>query len=145
MPSTPRSITIYGAGVIGCEYASIFRGLGCKVDLVNTRSQLLAFLDDEIIHALNYHLRDQGVMIRHNEVYECVEYHADSVTLQLNRGRKSRAMPSSGQWRTGNANDMGLEALGITPNSRGHLRVNANYQTELPTSMPWATSSAIPV
>ncbi len=27
----------YGAGVIGCEYASIFRGLRVKVDLINTR------------------------------------------------------------------------------------------------------------
>ncbi len=133
MSSTPRSITIYGAGVIGCEYASIFRGLGCKVDLVNTRSQLLAFLDDEIIHALNYHLRDQGVLIRHNEVYECVEYSADSVTLQLKSGKKIKSdaiLWANG--RTGNASDMGLEALGITPNGRGHLRVNANYQTELP-------------
>ena len=32
----PFSITIYGAGVIGCEYASIFLNLGCKVTLVNT-------------------------------------------------------------------------------------------------------------
>ena len=43
------SITIYGAGVIGCEYASMFRNLGCKVNLVNTRDKLLEFLDDEII------------------------------------------------------------------------------------------------
>ena len=45
---SPRSIAIYGAGVIGCEYASIFANLGLKVNLINTRDQLLAFLDDEI-------------------------------------------------------------------------------------------------
>ena len=38
----PQRILIYGAGVIGCEYASIFKGLGMKVDLVNTRDRLLA-------------------------------------------------------------------------------------------------------
>ena len=59
---TPRSVTIYGAGVIGCEYASIFRNLGLKVNLVNTRDRLLSFLDDEITDALGYHLREQGVM-----------------------------------------------------------------------------------
>ena len=68
----PHSITIYGAGVIGCEYASIFRGMRTKVNLINTRSQLLAFLDDEIIDALSYHLRENGVLIRHNEEYEKV-------------------------------------------------------------------------
>ena len=31
---TPRTIVIFGAGVIGCEYASIFSGLGVKVDLI---------------------------------------------------------------------------------------------------------------
>ena len=49
----PRSIIIYGAGVIGCEYASIFRGLGVKVNLVNTRDQLLSFLDKEVTVALH--------------------------------------------------------------------------------------------
>ncbi|MBQ4797470.1 NAD(P)(+) transhydrogenase, partial [Pectobacterium versatile] len=41
----PKHVIIYGAGVIGCEYASIFRGLNVKVDLINTRDRLLAFLD----------------------------------------------------------------------------------------------------
>ena len=49
---TPRSITIYGAGVIGCEYASILSNLDVKVNLVNTRDRLLSFLDDEITDAL---------------------------------------------------------------------------------------------
>ncbi|MFG0295411.1 MAG: FAD-dependent oxidoreductase, partial [Maioricimonas sp. JB045] len=72
LDDTPRSITIYGAGVIGCEYASMFRNLGVKVNLINTRQKLLEFLDDEIIDALSYHLRDRGVIIRHNESYERV-------------------------------------------------------------------------
>ena len=41
---TPRSLTIYGAGVIGCEYASIFKGLGIKVTLINHRAKLLEAL-----------------------------------------------------------------------------------------------------
>jgi NAD(P) transhydrogenase len=44
----PRHVIIYGAGVIGCEYASIFRGMEVKVDLINTRDRLLAFLDQEM-------------------------------------------------------------------------------------------------
>ncbi|MFQ5677125.1 MAG: FAD-dependent oxidoreductase, partial [bacterium] len=81
--SNPRSITIYGAGIIGCEYACIFRGLRIKVNLVNTRSQLLSFLDDEIVDALSYHLREQGVLIRHNEEYERITADDCGVTLFL--------------------------------------------------------------
>ena len=72
LKSNPRSISIYGAGVVGCEYASIFRELKIKVNLINTRNQLLTFLDDEIIDALAYHLRENGVLIRHNEEYDMV-------------------------------------------------------------------------
>lgn len=133
MAETPRSIIIYGAGVIGCEYASIFRNMGCKVDLINTRNQLLSFLDDEIAHALSYHLRDQGVIIRHNEAYETVEYAADSVTMNLKSGKRiSSDVLLWANGRTGNAQDMGLEDLGIVPNSRGQVEVNDNYQTALP-------------
>ena len=131
--STPRSIVVYGAGVIGCEYASIFRNMGCKVDLVDTRSQLLSFLDDEIAHALSYHLRDQGVMIRHNEEYERVEGLPDGMLLDLKSGKRIKAdalLWANG--RTGNTQNMGLEELGITPNSRGQIKVDENYRTALP-------------
>ncbi|HEY6881807.1 MAG TPA: FAD-dependent oxidoreductase, partial [Polyangiales bacterium] len=84
---TPHTITIYGAGVIGCEYASIFRQLGAKVNLINSRDKLLSFLDDEIIDALSYHLRDQGMLLRHNEEYERVETTADNVILHLKSGK----------------------------------------------------------
>ena len=57
LPETPKSMIIYGAGVIGCEYASMFRNLGVTVNLVNTRGNLLEFLDDEICDALSYHAR----------------------------------------------------------------------------------------
>ena len=43
--------------------------MGCKVDLMDISSQLLSFLDDKIAHDLSYHLRDQGVMISHDEEY----------------------------------------------------------------------------
>ncbi len=131
MKDTPQSITIYGAGVVGCEYASMFRNLGMKVNLVNTRAKLLEFLDDEIVDALAYHLRDQGVLIRHQETAERVEPHDDGVVLHLKSGKKLKTdalLWANG--RTGNSQDMGLEALGIQPNERGHIPITDNYQTE---------------
>jgi NAD(P) transhydrogenase len=130
---TPQSITIYGAGVVGCEYTSMFRNLSCKVNLVNTRSKLLEFLDDEIIDALAYHMRDRGVLLRHDEHYESVQGVDDGVILSLQSGKQLKTdvlLWANG--RTGNTNDMGLEAIGITPNSRGQLDVNEDFQTVHP-------------
>ena len=128
-----RSITIYGAGVIGSEYASIFASMGLKVDLVNTRDRLLSFLDDEITDALSYHLRNQGVVIRNNEHYSSVEYTDDEVTLHCESGKKFRndiLLWANG--RTGATQDLGLENVGVSSNFRGQLEVNENLQTSAP-------------
>jgi NAD(P) transhydrogenase len=131
--TTPRSLTIYGAGVVGCEYASIFRGLRIKVNLVNTRDRLLSYLDDEIVDALSYHLSVNGVLIRHNEEYAKVEADDQGVTLYLQSNKQIRSdylLWANG--RTGNSDNMGLEALGIQRDNRGNIVVNENYQSAQP-------------
>ncbi|NQZ90531.1 MAG: Si-specific NAD(P)(+) transhydrogenase [Colwellia sp.] len=128
----PRSIIIYGAGVIGSEYASIFRGLGVKVDLINTRDRLLSFLDAEMSDSLSYHLWNNGVVIRHGEAIERVEASDDSVVVHLESGKKMRAdclLFANG--RTGNTADLNVENAGLTSDGRGQLKVNDQYQTSV--------------
>lgn len=69
--------------MIGCEYASIFRGLDVKTDLINTRDRLLSFLDNEVSDALSYHFWNSGVVIRNDETYEKVEGTSDGVIIHL--------------------------------------------------------------
>ncbi|MDP7593364.1 MAG: Si-specific NAD(P)(+) transhydrogenase [Litorilituus sp.] len=128
----PRSIIIYGAGVIGSEYASIFRGLGVKVDLINTRDRLLSFLDDEVSDSLSYHLWNSGVIIKHGEQIEQVEGTKNAVIVQLESGKKMRAdclLFANG--RTGNTADLNLANAGLQADGRGQLTVNDHYQTEV--------------
>ena len=127
---TPRRVTIFGAGVIGCEYASIFANLDVKVNLVNTRDRLLSFLDDEVTDALSYHLRDQGVLLLHNEALDSVTTGNGEVSLTCKSGRVIRSdilLWANG--RTGNTADMGLEDLGIAINSRGQIETNERFQS----------------
>jgi NAD(P) transhydrogenase len=130
---TPQSITIYGAGIVGCEYASMFRNLGVKVNLVNTRDKLLEFLDDEITDALAYNMRERGTLIRHREEFQRVEGREDGVVLYLKSGKQLKTdvlLWANG--RTGNTDRMNLEAIGIVPDKRGNLTVNENFQTAVP-------------
>lgn len=129
---SPRHIIIYGAGVIGSEYASIFRGLGVKVDLINTRDRLLSFLDDEMSDSLSYHLWNNGVVIRHGEQIEKVDANDDSVVVHLESGKKMKAdclLWANG--RTGNTVDLKLDNAGLSADGRGQLKVNNAYQTEV--------------
>ena len=127
---TPRTMIIYGAGVIGCEYASIFSGLGVKVDLIHPGDRLLNFLDDEISDALSYHLRDKGALIRHNEDFDSIDVNEKYVTLKMKSGKKVKA--DAFLWaagRSGNTKGLGLENTGLTANSRGQLDVDQSYRT----------------
>jgi len=62
----PESLCIVGAGVIGCEYATIFGVMGTKVYLVNNSDRILPFLDDEITQALVTQMHEDGVNILFN-------------------------------------------------------------------------------
>lgn len=133
LDARPASMTIYGAGVIGVEYASMFRNLGIKINLINTRSKLLEFLDDEIIDALSYHLRDQGVIIRHDESMERIEGDEDGVILHLKSGKQTKTdilLWANG--RSGNTEDLGLERIQLDVNSRGQIQVDERFQSNLP-------------
>ncbi len=128
-----KSLIVYGAGVIGCEYASMFRNLNAKVTLINGREKLLEYLDDEIIDALSYHFREHGMLIKHKEEFEKVECVPDGVVVHLKSGKKLKA--DAMLWaagRTGNSDGMGLDKVGIQPDSRGNIPVNEFLQTSAP-------------
>jgi NAD(P) transhydrogenase len=85
----PKSMTIVGAGVIGCEYACILATLGIPVVLVEKRPRLLEFVDSEIIEALQYQMRNIGITLRFNEEVVGVQKSADhSVSIHLKSGKK---------------------------------------------------------
>ncbi len=130
MNYTPRKVTVIGAGVIGCEYASIFGGLGCKVELINPAASLLSFLDTEISDALAYHLRNLGVRSRHNEQFSHMDYHDDYVVTYLESGKKIKSdIVLWANGRTGNTQDLCLNKVGIKTNNRGQISVNEKYRT----------------
>ena len=128
----PATMSVYGAGVVGCEYASMFRNLQIKIDLINSRARLLDFLDDEITDALSYHMRQRGIVVRHNESYQSVAGQDDGVVIELKSGKKIKSeimLWAAG--RTGNSDQLGLNKIGLTPDGRGYLEVGENYQTDI--------------
>lgn len=132
----PRSITVVGAGVIGCEYASIFAALGVRVTLIDKHTDLLPFVDDEIADALAYHLRQNRVTLRLGEEVSAIEPFTDDnvekVRITLGSGKQvvtEKALHSIG--RTGATAKLNLESAGLRTDDRGRLKVNAQYQTEV--------------
>ncbi len=129
----PRSMVVVGAGVIGIEYASMFAALGTKVTVVEQRERMLDFCDLEVVEALKYHLRDLAVTFRFGETVSAVEAHPQGALAHLASGKKIPAdtvLYSAG--RQGQTEELNLEAAGLAADKRGRIKVDENYQTEVP-------------
>jgi len=133
MEALPRSMLVLGAGVIGVEYSCIFSALGIEVTLVDTREELLPYLDREIAEILEREMQHMGVVFLHDDRYAKVERRPDAPSGVRCTTRKGNVLEADVMLycvgRDGNTSDLGLENVGIEPTKRGLLRVNEHYQT----------------
>ena len=64
LDAVPASLAVIGGGAIGCEFASIFAGLGCKVTIIEMLTQLLPEEDKRAAHTLQQAFRKAGIQVR---------------------------------------------------------------------------------
>lgn len=113
----PKSLTIIGGGVIGCEFASLFNLLGSEVTIVELTDRLLPTEDIEIGRFLEASFRKRGIEIQLGKPAIKTEMCNSEKTL-ICIGRAPATI------------DLGLEELGMDLN-RGYIKVDEDYQTNL--------------
>src|ERR1700751_3944956 len=131
MPEVPKTLIVVGGGVIGVEYTCMFAILGVRVILVEKRPRLLEFADAEMVEALSYHLRDRRVTMRLNEEVASVEESPDGgvvANLKSNKRISGDALLYA-VGRQGNVDELNLAAAGIEADSRGRIKVEADFRT----------------
>jgi len=145
LPYMPSSMIVVGGGVVGSEYASMLASLGVRVTLIEGRSRLLDFLDQEICEALQYHLRQNGATLRLSEKVVNIRLveappgpraaSSGATTLVeavLESGKSIRAdclMYCIG--RQGATDRLDLERADLKADDRGRIKVDANYRTDV--------------
>ncbi|MBI4611723.1 MAG: Si-specific NAD(P)(+) transhydrogenase [Candidatus Rokubacteria bacterium] len=133
MERLPRSLAVIGAGVIGCEYTTIFAAMAIRATLIDGRDRLLSFLDAEISDRFRLQMELLGVDLRLREGTARIEPGPDTVRLELRSGavlEVDSVFFAAG--RLGNTECLGLERIGIAVGDRGHVTVNEHYQTVVP-------------
>ncbi|MFM7842059.1 MAG: FAD-dependent oxidoreductase, partial [Nitrospira sp.] len=100
----PKTMAVLGGGVIGCEYATMFSAFGVKVTLIDRRNELLRFVDQEVIQALIYQMRINGVTVKLNEEPQDVK--TDERGLVVTRLKSNKTVVT----------DMLLFSMGRSPN-----------------------------
>ena len=129
----PSSLVVVGAGVIGIEYASMFAALRTRVTVIERRERLLEFCDAEIVEALQYHLRDLGVVFRFGESVSGVETNDQGAVTSLASGKRVPSdMVLYAAGRRGATDELNLAAAGLEADQRGRLAVDAEFRTAVP-------------
>ena len=130
----PKTLAVVGAGVIGCEYASIFAALGVEVHLIDGRTSLLPQIDREIIRILIADMQQRlGVIMHLGSDVEEIDRCEHEVALTLKDGREivcDKVLYAAG--RSSNTAGLNLEAAGVTTGNRGLVVVDDNYRTNVP-------------
>jgi NAD(P) transhydrogenase len=132
--SLPGELIVVGGGVVGLEYASMFATLGIRVTVIDQRPNVLDFADREIIDALVVNMRNIGTTFRLGEKVTSVTHDARGRVVALTESGK-RIQGDTLLYTVGrqvNTDTLGLESLGLKAGPRGHLEVNASYQTSVP-------------
>ncbi len=131
----PTSLCIVGAGVIGCEYATIFATMGTKVFLVNHSEQILPFLDGEISSALIEQMKKAGIEILFNNSVVQIQKDSDEsgpLSVMLANGEFLTCdMFLYAAGRVANTKLLQCQKAGLQPGKRGVIEVDANYRTSV--------------
>lgn len=133
----PESLVIVGAGVIGCEYATIFANLGkTKVYLIDRQSRILPSEDEDVSELVAKNLENRGVTIHHNATLERMEVVDGEVEYELSYPNKpnqiirvKKALLSIG--RVPNIENLNLDAAGVTLTERGLIDAD-DTRTKVP-------------
>ena len=131
----PHSLCIVGAGVIGCEYATIFATMGTKVHLVNDRDKILGFVDEEVALSLVEQMRLAGIEILFNaEVLSVTAPSPDQpVCIKLKSGAELNVeMFLFAAGRSGSTADLHCDRAGVVVGKREQIPVDAEYRTNVP-------------
>ena len=127
----PRKMLVVGGGVIGLEYATIFKALDIEVTVLDTNDFILGFVDREIVDELIHHLRDCNIHVLLNEQINSINKFDDGKVVCKFKSGKSMAVDTVlfAAGRQGVTDDLALETVGIEADKRGRIPVNEDYQT----------------
>lgn len=138
MTGFPKSLVIVGAGVIGCEYATIFSNFGkTRVHLIDRQDRILPFEDEDISKLVANNLEKKGVVIHHNSSLVRLEKKGDHVEYELSYpdGKSEvitveKALLSVG--RVPNIKGLHIEKAGVEMSKRGIHIGDDDTQTNIP-------------
>jgi dihydrolipoamide dehydrogenase len=129
----PRSVVVLGGGVIGVEFASLWRSFGAQVTIVEMMPQLLPLEDESSAKHLQRAFRRRGISFELNAMFESVKHSDDGVVVALAGGKTLEAellLVAVGRGPV--SAGLGYEENGVALH-RGYVVVDELCRTNVPT------------
>jgi len=133
LSKVPASILIIGAGVIGCEFAFLYRSLGSEVTLIEIQDRALSTEDEDISTLIEKELRKAKIKLITAAKVDEVRTGPGGLTAAISNGREVSAetvLVSIG--RALNTEGLRLEDAGLAAGLRGEVPVNDRMETVVP-------------
>jgi NAD(P) transhydrogenase len=132
----PSSLCIVGAGVIGCEYATIFATMGTKVYLVNDKDLILPHVDHEVSDSLVQQMQAGGIEILFNTSITSItspKTDQEKIEVVLKSGEKFPVdMFLYAAGRSGHIKELNYQKIGLNVGPREQVIVDQHYRTNIP-------------
>jgi NAD(P) transhydrogenase len=128
----PRSLQIYGAGVIGCEYACIFGALGVKTTIIDSRTRIMQTVDQEVAGALKTSMEEMGIEFQLGYTLKKLTTQGPKVIAQYDKGSLESDVFFFAAGRQSNSAHIGLERVDIKTDARGTICVDQFFRTNVP-------------
>ena len=142
MDYVPKSVIVLGGGVIGCEFASVWKSFGSDVTIIEGLPHLIALEDESSSKLLERAFRKRGIKFELGVRFKSHKVNGDSVTVTLEDGREFTADVLLVSVGRGPVTDgIGYQELGITMD-RGYITVDDHCRTNIPGV--WAVGDIIP-
>jgi len=138
----PKSVIVLGGGVIGCEFASVWKSFGADVTIVEALPHLVALEDESSSKQLERAFRKRGINFELGTRFQSAALTADSVKVTLENGKEFVAdllLVAVGRGPV--SANLGYEEQGITMD-RGFVLVDNKCRTNV--SGIWAVGDLIP-
>lgn len=132
----PKSIVIIGAGVVGCEFATIFSNFGStKVHLIDRAPRILPFEDEDVSALVARNLERRGVVIHHQARLEHIAAEPDAVRYRLRYdqgGQEEVAVECAllAVGRSANLDGLGLDLAQVERDASGNVRLTGTRTSQ---------------
>jgi dihydrolipoamide dehydrogenase len=133
LDAPPKTLTIVGAGAVGCEFADIFTAFGTKVTLIEALPRILPMEDQEASDTVAKSFKKRGMTVHAGAKVKKANVGKDKTTLEVEIGGKTESVESEkvlmAAGRAVNTEELGLQEAGVQLTDRGFIKVNAKLET----------------